>query len=160
MGREGPTVLQFFLYMVFGAFLEHCRGNINDLVEGGNRVWAITLLGFGRSEKPNVVYTELMWAELLRFHSLIYAIELVYHVIHFILLGNYRIFKGGKWKSLVGLGNESELVQHLTPLWGIRPQGDRGSGGGGDGNRGRGRGRGRGGERGEKVSTEDIDADL
>lgn len=50
----------------FGAFLEHYRDNINAIAETGNRVWAITLLGFGKSEKPNVVYTELMWAELLR----------------------------------------------------------------------------------------------
>ncbi|GJT48825.1 THO complex subunit 4A-like protein [Tanacetum coccineum] len=42
----------------------------------------------------------------------------------------------------------------------MRPQGDRVSGGGGGGGRGRGRGRGRGGERGEKVSAEDLDADL
>ncbi|XP_076957579.1 uncharacterized protein LOC143633116 [Bidens hawaiensis] len=63
MGCEGPAVL---LVHGFGAFLEHYRDNIIDIVEGGNRVWAITLLGFGRSEKPNVVYTELMWAELIR----------------------------------------------------------------------------------------------
>ena len=43
---------------------------------------------------------------------------------------------------------------------GMRPQGDRSSGGGGGGGRGRGRGRGRGAERGEKVSAEDLDADL
>lgn len=43
---------------------------------------------------------------------------------------------------------------------GMRPQGDRGSGGSGGGGRGRGRGRGRGAERGEKVSAEDLDADL
>ncbi|KAD5508565.1 hypothetical protein E3N88_16268 [Mikania micrantha] len=35
-----------------------------------------------------------------------------------------------------------------------------GGGGGGGGRGGRGRGRGRGGERGEKVSAEDLDADL
>ncbi|XP_062092132.1 cryptochrome DASH, chloroplastic/mitochondrial isoform X2 [Humulus lupulus] len=63
VGHEGPAIL---LVHGFGAFLEHYRDNIYDLAEKGNRVWAITLLGFGKSEKPNVVYTELMWAELLR----------------------------------------------------------------------------------------------
>ncbi|KAM6582164.1 hypothetical protein CsatB_009166 [Cannabis sativa] len=62
-GHEGPAVL---LVHGFGAFLEHYRDNIYDLAKRGYRVWAITLLGFGKSEKPNVVYTELMWAELLR----------------------------------------------------------------------------------------------
>ncbi|GKE15837.1 ribonuclease H-like domain, reverse transcriptase, RNA-dependent DNA polymerase [Tanacetum coccineum] len=42
----------------------------------------------------------------------------------------------------------------------MRPPGNRGSGGAGGGSRCRGRGRGRGGEGGEKVSTEDLDADL
>lgn len=50
----------------FGAFWEHYRDNIRGLAESRNRVWAITILGFGKSEKPNVVYTELLWAELLR----------------------------------------------------------------------------------------------
>ncbi|XP_065871108.1 uncharacterized protein [Euphorbia lathyris] len=63
VGQEGPAIL---LVHGFGAFLEHYRDNIHPISEGGNRVWAITVLGFGKSEKPNVVYTELMWAELLR----------------------------------------------------------------------------------------------
>lgn len=66
----------------FGAFLEHFRDNINCIAEGGNRVWAITLLGFGRSEKPNVVYTEVMWAELLKD----FIIEVVGEPVH--LVGN------------------------------------------------------------------------
>lgn len=39
---------------------------MSNIADGGNRVWALTLLGFGQSEKPNIVYSELMWAELLR----------------------------------------------------------------------------------------------
>lgn len=62
-GHEGPAIL---LVHGFGAFLEHYCDNLSAIAETGNRVWAITLLGFGKSEKPNVVYTELMWAELLR----------------------------------------------------------------------------------------------
>lgn len=66
----------------FGAFLEHYRDNIKGMAEGGNRVWAITLLGFGKSEKPNVVYTEILWAELLRD----FIIEVVGEPVH--LAGN------------------------------------------------------------------------
>lgn len=66
----------------FGAFLEHYRDNINAIAEQGNHVWGITLLGFGQSEKPNVVYTELLWAEMLRD----FIIEVVGEPVH--LVGN------------------------------------------------------------------------
>ncbi|KAJ0918656.1 putative alpha/beta hydrolase-1, DNA photolyase, rossmann-like alpha/beta/alpha sandwich [Helianthus annuus] len=89
MGGEGPAIL---LVHGFGAFLEHYRDNITDIVEGGNRVWAITLVGFGRSEKPNVVYTELMWAELLRN----FIIDVVGEPVH--LVGNSF---GGYFVSIV-----------------------------------------------------------
>lgn len=78
-GREGPAIL---LVHGFGAFLEHYRDNISSIASDINRVWAITLLGFGRSEKPNVVYTELMWAELVRD----FIIEVVGEQVH--LAGN------------------------------------------------------------------------
>ncbi|XP_030463359.1 uncharacterized protein LOC115683085 isoform X1 [Syzygium oleosum] len=79
VGDKGPAVL---LVHGFGAFLEHFRDNLGGISDGGNRVWAITLLGFGRSEKPNIVYTELMWAELLRD----FVIEVVGEPMH--LVGN------------------------------------------------------------------------
>ena len=63
VGKKGPAVL---LVHGFGAFSGHYRDNISSIADHGNRVWAITLLGFGRSEKPNVSYSELLWAELLR----------------------------------------------------------------------------------------------
>ncbi|KAK9143313.1 hypothetical protein Syun_012713 [Stephania yunnanensis] len=63
VGHGGPAVL---LVHGFGAFLEHYRDNMNAIADAGNRVWSITLIGFGRSEKPNLVYTELLWAELVR----------------------------------------------------------------------------------------------
>lgn len=66
----------------FGAFLEHYRDNIGGIAEGGNRVWALTTLGFGKSEKPNTVYTEVMWAELLRD----FIVEVVREPVH--LVGN------------------------------------------------------------------------
>lgn len=66
----------------FGAFLEHFRNNINGIAEGRNRVWALTMVGFGKSEKPNVVYTEVMWAELLRD----FIVDVVGEPVH--LVGN------------------------------------------------------------------------
>ncbi|KAL0371587.1 UNVERIFIED_CONTAM: Cryptochrome DASH [Sesamum calycinum] len=56
-GHEGPAIL---LVHGFGAFLEHYRDNVYPIAEAGNRVWAITLVGFGKSEKPNTIYTELV----------------------------------------------------------------------------------------------------
>ncbi|KAJ8752906.1 hypothetical protein K2173_008641 [Erythroxylum novogranatense] len=78
-GEKGPAVL---LVHGFGAFLEHYRDNIDGISECGNQVWAITILGFGKSEKPNIVYTELLWAELLRD----FIIEVVGEPVH--LIGN------------------------------------------------------------------------
>lgn len=78
-GCEGPAVL---LVHGFGAFMEHYRDNLYPIAEDGNRVWAITLLGFGKSEKPNIIYTELMWAELLRD----FIIEVIREPVH--LVGN------------------------------------------------------------------------
>ncbi|XP_038875211.1 uncharacterized protein LOC120067727 isoform X2 [Benincasa hispida] len=63
VGCDGPAIL---LVHGFGAFLEHFRDNIHGLADGGNQVWAVTMLGFGSSEKPNIVYSEQMWAEFLR----------------------------------------------------------------------------------------------
>lgn len=62
-GENGSPIV---LVHGFGAFGEHYRDNIENLAEDGNRVWALTLLGFGKSEKPDVAYTELLWAELIR----------------------------------------------------------------------------------------------
>ncbi|KRH39963.1 hypothetical protein GLYMA_09G230500v4 [Glycine max] len=78
-GEDGPAIL---LVHGFGAFWEHYRDNIHGLAESGNRVWAITILGFGKSEKPNVVYTELLWAELLRD----FIVDIVGEPVH--LVGN------------------------------------------------------------------------
>ncbi|KDP22400.1 hypothetical protein JCGZ_26231 [Jatropha curcas] len=89
VGDEGPAIL---LVHGFGAFLEHYRDNICGVSEGGNCVWAITILGFGKSEKPNVIYTELMWAELLRD----FIIEVVGEPLH--LVGNSV---GGYFVSIV-----------------------------------------------------------
>lgn len=66
----------------FGAFWEHYRDNIHSIAGAGNRVWAITKLGFGKSEKPNIIYSELLWAELLRD----FIVDVVGEPIH--LVGN------------------------------------------------------------------------
>ncbi|KAK7401168.1 hypothetical protein VNO78_12488 [Psophocarpus tetragonolobus] len=78
-GEDGPAIL---LVHGFGAFWKHYRDNIHGLAESGNRVWAISILGFGKSEKPNVVYTELLWAELLRD----FIVDIVGEPVH--LVGN------------------------------------------------------------------------
>ncbi|XP_047254883.1 uncharacterized protein LOC107847439 isoform X2 [Capsicum annuum] len=78
-GDEGPALL---LVHGFGALWSHYRDNIDNIAEGGNRVWAMTLLGFGESEKPNIVYTEVVWAKLLRD----FIIEVVREPVH--LVGN------------------------------------------------------------------------
>ncbi|CAL1405174.1 unnamed protein product [Linum trigynum] len=79
VGGQGPAVL---LVHGFGAFWEHYRDNVDQIAGGGNRVWAITLVGFGKSEKPNIVYSELLWAELLRD----FIVEVVGEPVH--LAGN------------------------------------------------------------------------
>lgn len=89
IGDSGPAVL---LVHGFGAFYEHYRDNLPSIASGGNRVWAITLLGFGRSEKPSIVYNELMWAELLRD----FIISVVGEPVH--LVGNSI---GGESKPFV-----------------------------------------------------------
>lgn len=50
----------------FGAAIGHWRKNIPVLAAGGYRVFAIDLLGFGGSEKPELDYTLELWKELLK----------------------------------------------------------------------------------------------
>ncbi|KAG0504148.1 hypothetical protein KC19_N013400 [Ceratodon purpureus] len=63
-------------------------------------VFALTLIGFGRSEKPNVTYTELLWAELVRD----FIVEVVQEPV--VLAGNSiggftTTIVSGLWPSLV-----------------------------------------------------------
>ncbi len=48
----------------FGASTDHWRKNIEDL-QKDFEVWAIDLLGFGRSEKPNIDYSGEIWQNQL-----------------------------------------------------------------------------------------------
>ncbi|MDX1978526.1 MAG: alpha/beta fold hydrolase, partial [Pseudanabaenaceae cyanobacterium bins.68] len=49
----------------FGAAIGHWRKNIPVLAAAGYQVWAIDLLGFGRSHKPTLDYSLELWQELL-----------------------------------------------------------------------------------------------
>ncbi len=49
----------------FGASIGHWRKNIPILAAAGYRVYAIDLLGFGASDKPELNYTVEVWVELL-----------------------------------------------------------------------------------------------
>lgn len=60
-GDRGPCVL---LIHGFGASTDHWRKNIESLSQTC-RVWAIDLLGFGRSEKPKAVYGGELWRDQL-----------------------------------------------------------------------------------------------
>ncbi|XP_073124044.1 uncharacterized protein [Henckelia pumila] len=113
-GCEGPAVL---LVHGFGAFLEHYRDNINPIAEAGNRVWALTIIGFGKSEKPNILYTELAWAELLRD----FIIDVIGEPVHLIgnsIGGYFAAIAAGLWsplaKSVVLMNSAGNIVPQYT----------------------------------------------
>ncbi|XP_010532255.1 PREDICTED: uncharacterized protein LOC104808287 isoform X2 [Tarenaya hassleriana] len=115
LGDEGPAVL---LVHGFGAFLEHYRDNIDSIANSGNRVWAITLLGFGKSEKPNIIYTEHLWAELLRD----FLIEVVGEPAHCVgnSIGYFVALTAFLWptlvKSVVLINSAGEVIPGYSPL--------------------------------------------
>jgi pimeloyl-ACP methyl ester carboxylesterase len=61
-GTTGPDLL---LVHGFGASTDHWRKNI-EVLSRHYRVWAIDLLGFGRSQKPNITYSADLWRDQLR----------------------------------------------------------------------------------------------
>ncbi|NCJ05886.1 alpha/beta fold hydrolase [Synechococcales cyanobacterium C] len=61
-GNSGPCLL---LIHGFGASTDHWRQNLVALSQH-YRVWAIDLLGFGRSQKPAVNYTGELWRDQLQ----------------------------------------------------------------------------------------------
>ncbi|GAU45669.1 hypothetical protein TSUD_268360 [Trifolium subterraneum] len=120
-GEDGPAVL---LVHGFGAFAEHYRDNIHGLARAGNRVWAITLLGFGKSEKPNTVYTELLWAELLRD----FIVDVVGEPVHLVgnSIGGYIVAIVSRvWsiliKSTVLINSAGNVIPRITSLSLYRP---------------------------------------
>ncbi|GAB4241290.1 MAG: alpha/beta fold hydrolase [Elainellaceae cyanobacterium] len=58
--------LPLILVHGFGASIGHWRKNIPVLAEAGYRVFAIDLLGFGKSDKPPIDYTMELWQALLK----------------------------------------------------------------------------------------------
>lgn len=62
LGDQGQNLL---LVHGFGASTDHWRKNILPL-SAKYRVWAIDLLGFGRSQKPALTYTAELWREQLQ----------------------------------------------------------------------------------------------
>jgi pimeloyl-ACP methyl ester carboxylesterase len=59
---EGPPIV---LIHGFGASIGHWRKNIPELANAGHRVYAIDLLGFGDSDKPDLSYSLEFWVKLL-----------------------------------------------------------------------------------------------
>lgn len=120
-GQEGPAVA---LVHGFGAFWEHYRDNIIAIANNGYRVYAITLLGFGRSEKPNIVYTELLWAELLRD----FFVAVVGEPVHIVgnSFGGYLVSLVARlWpalvKSLVLCNTGGTVVQNYSAVKYLKP---------------------------------------
>ncbi|CAH8304255.1 unnamed protein product [Eruca vesicaria subsp. sativa] len=116
VGNEGPAVL---LVHGFGAFLEHYRDNVDNIVNSKNRVWTITVLGFGKSEKPNIIYTELLWSELLRD----FMIEVVGEPAHCVgnSIGGYFVsLMAFLWpdlvKSVVLVNSAGNVIPGYSPL--------------------------------------------
>lgn len=63
-GLENPSKPPLILVHGFGASTDHWRKNIHILKEN-YQVWAIDLLGFGRSGKPPWEYNGILWREQL-----------------------------------------------------------------------------------------------
>ena len=63
-GEEQPLRPPLLLVHGFGASTDHWRKNIAQLQQDF-QVWAIDLLGFGRSSKPNLQYSGDLWRDQL-----------------------------------------------------------------------------------------------
>ena len=59
---EGPPLV---LLHGFGASIGHWRKNIPELAAAGHRVYALDLLGFGDSDKPNLDYSLEFWVKII-----------------------------------------------------------------------------------------------
>lgn len=61
-GRGEPLLL----IHGFGASIGHWRNNIPHLAQGNYRIYALDLLGFGGSDKPQLNYTVELWRDLIK----------------------------------------------------------------------------------------------
>ncbi|MEM8505620.1 MAG: alpha/beta fold hydrolase [Cyanobacteria bacterium P01_D01_bin.1] len=59
---DGPPIV---LLHGFGASIGHWRKNIPELAAAGHRVYALDLLGFGDSDKPDISYSLEFWVKLI-----------------------------------------------------------------------------------------------
>ena len=59
---KGPPIV---LLHGFGASIGHWRKNIPALAAAGHRVYALDLLGFGDSDKPNLDYSLEFWVKII-----------------------------------------------------------------------------------------------
>ncbi|MEL6854912.1 MAG: alpha/beta fold hydrolase [Cyanobacteria bacterium J06607_13] len=59
---EGPPIV---LLHGFGAAIGHWRKNIPELAAAGHRVYALDILGFGDSDKPDLDYSLEFWVKLI-----------------------------------------------------------------------------------------------
>lgn len=59
------TGIPLILIHGFGASIGHWRQNIPVLAAAGYRVFALDLLGFGKSDKPSLEYCMELWQEML-----------------------------------------------------------------------------------------------
>lgn len=60
-----PNAPAIVLVHGFGAFSEHWRGNVAALAARGFEVYAPTLPGYGRGEKPSMKYGQDLWRDYL-----------------------------------------------------------------------------------------------
>jgi pimeloyl-ACP methyl ester carboxylesterase len=63
--EAGQSDRHILLVHGFGASTDHWRKNI-EVLSQKYHVWAIDLLGFGRSQKPKTTYTAELWQDQLR----------------------------------------------------------------------------------------------
>ncbi|CAK0783042.1 hypothetical protein CVIRNUC_006237 [Coccomyxa viridis] len=64
--EEIPGAPAILLVHGFGAFGEQWRGQLSALAKAGYQVYAPTIPGFGRSEKPALAYSQTLWLDFLR----------------------------------------------------------------------------------------------
>uniref|UniRef100_A0A7S3UFW6 Photolyase/cryptochrome alpha/beta domain-containing protein n=1 Tax=Picocystis salinarum TaxID=88271 RepID=A0A7S3UFW6_9CHLO len=65
--NENAESLSVVLVHGFGASADHFRRNFRELADAGYRVYALTMPGFGRSEKPpDFAYSQRLWVDSLK----------------------------------------------------------------------------------------------